>query len=97
MSITGAVQRDERTVAVEQAAGQWAFLILSYCLLLDIAYRSLVRHEAAWDLMALVIGGGALSAAYQARKNVLNARWVIGACVAAAVAALLALLLVLIS
>ncbi len=52
MSTPECVERDERTVAVENASYRWAYLLLTYALLVDAMCRSLVRHEASWDLMA---------------------------------------------
>jgi hypothetical protein len=69
MSTPQVVERDERTAAVENASYRWAYAVLTYALLLDVMYRSLFRHEAAWDLMALVIVGGAICTVYQARPG----------------------------
>jgi hypothetical protein len=95
MSISQLVERDERTVAVENASYRWAYLVLSYALLVDVMYRSLVRHEAAWDLMALVIVGGFICAVYQAHQKILAHGWVmkviLASCIAGAVAAILAM------
>jgi len=44
------VQRDERTVAVENASYRWACTFVSFALLIDVMYRGAVRNEAAWDL-----------------------------------------------
>ncbi len=97
MNASASVQRDERTVAVENASYHWAYLLLSFALLADVAYRGLARHEAAWDLMALVIAAGLVCTAYQAWHKVLGRHWVLTAvlvaCLAAAVAAVLVLLL----
>ena len=71
MSTTPLVKRDERTVSVENAGYRWAYIFLSFALLIDVVYRGLFRHEAAWDLMALVIVGGAVCAIYQARQKAL--------------------------
>jgi hypothetical protein len=94
MSTPQAVERDERTVAVENASYRWAYLVLTYALLVDVMYRGLFRHEAAWDLMALVIVGGAICTVYQARQKTLVHGWVmkavLGAVVAAVIAAVLA-------
>jgi hypothetical protein len=91
------VQRDERTVAVENASYRWAYGLLTYALLVDVMYRGLFRHEAAWDLMALVIVGGVACTVYQARQKVLAHGWVMKAvlvgCVAAVIAAILAMTL----
>jgi len=95
MSTPASVGRDERTVAVENASYRWAYLLLSFALLVDVAYRGLVRREGAWDLMALVIGAGAVCTAYQARHQVLTRGWVTTALLAVGVAAVLAALIVL--
>jgi hypothetical protein len=90
MSLSGSVERDERTVAVEGAGGRWAYLFLSYCLLLDVAYRSFARREAAWDLLALVIAAGVVFTVYQARHKVLSRSWLTGVLVAVGLAAVIA-------
>lgn len=97
MSALQAVDWDERTVAVENASYRWAYSLISFALLVDVLYRSLVYHEAAWDVMALVIVGGAVCTVYQARQKVLTHRWVMKvvlvACVAGVLAAVLAMTL----
>jgi hypothetical protein len=97
MSASECVERDERTVAVENASYRWAYGLLSYALLVDVMYRSLARGEAAWDLMALVVVGGAVCTVYQARQKTLAHGWVmkavLGACVAGVLAAVLAMIL----
>lgn len=70
-----AVERDERTLAVEHASYRWAYLCLSYGLLAAVAYRSAVRNEQPWDLLALVVAGGVVSAGYQAAHRTLGRRW----------------------
>jgi hypothetical protein len=92
MSTSEAVERDERTVAVENASYRWAYLLLSYALLVDVMYRGLVRHEAAWDLLALVIAAGVVSGLYQARQHILGHGWVMKAVLAACIAFVAALL-----
>jgi len=90
MTGTPSVERDERTVAVENASYRWAYLLLSYGLLLDVMYRSLFFREAAWDAMALVIGGGLFCAVYQGRQNVLSRSGAMKAALVASIAAVLA-------
>lgn len=94
MSTHQVIERDERTLAVENSGYGWAYGLLTYALLIDVLYRSVVRQEAAWDLMALVIGGGFFCTIYQARHKVLVRRWflkaVLVACVAAVIAAIVA-------
>jgi len=75
MNAPGSVQRDERTVAVENASYRWGLILLTYALLIDVAYRGLVRQEAAWDLLALVIASAGACTAYQARERILARGW----------------------
>jgi hypothetical protein len=91
MSAHQNVVRDERTVAVENVSYKWACIFISYALLIDVIYRGAIRNEAAWDLMALVIAGGAICAMYQARQKTL-AGWiaVLLVCSAVVVAAFIA-------
>ena len=94
MSTQNLLDRDERTVAVENAGYRWAFMVLVYALLVDVMYRAGVRHEAAWDLMAFVVVTSGLCSAYQAREKALPHRWALKAtlfvCVAGVVAAIIA-------
>ncbi|MBN1347688.1 MAG: hypothetical protein JXQ73_33685 [Phycisphaerae bacterium] len=97
MSSPQSVVRDERTVAVENASYRWPYILLTYALLIDVVYRGLVRHEAAWDLMALVIVGSAVCTMYQARQKTLPPGWVKGgvliACFGGVIAAAVAVVL----
>lgn len=99
MTAANVVVRDERTVAVENASYRFACSFMAFSLLLDVIYRSLVRQEQPWDLMAIVILGGAVSAGYQWRHKILTGRsiklvfitfgasFVVAAIVAASIAA----------
>lgn len=85
--IRDSVQRDERTVSVENTSYRWAYLFLSFGLLVSVAYRAFARSEQSWDLLALVIAGGAIATLYQGKQHVLGRRWavLIASAVAAAV------------
>ena len=83
--------RDERTVAVENAGYRWSYLALSFGLLGLTAYRSWVRGEAVWDLLALVVLGGAVNAVYQGARRVLKPRWLVVTIVTFVIAALVAI------
>jgi len=89
------VMRDERTRAIENASYRWAYLVLSYGLLLSTAYRSFARGEASWDLLGLVILGGAVANVYQANQRVLNRRWAVSSIVAMVVAVVIGAAIVL--
>ncbi len=84
------VDRDERTVAVENAGYRWSYLVLSFGLLGLTAFRSFARGEAAWDLLALVVVGGGINAAYQWSHGVLYRRWVVITAVTFVIAGLVA-------
>lgn len=75
MSLPPEVEHDERTVAVGNIGGTWAFVFVAFALLIDVVYRGVFRHEPAWDLMAFVVGGGAVSAIYQIRHKAMPPGW----------------------
>jgi hypothetical protein len=89
MSTHQSVKRDERTVAVENASYKWGLIFITFALLIDVVYRGAVRNEAAWDLMALVIGSSAIGTVYQVRQKTLP-KAVLVAIVVGAVAAVIA-------
>ncbi len=70
------VHRDERTTGVENASYRLAYLVLTYGLLLIVAYRSFMYQESPWDLLGLVILTRLFTAAYQAFHHVLTGKWV---------------------
>jgi hypothetical protein len=82
--------RDERTEAVENAGYRWSYFALSFGLLIIGALRSFVLHEATWDLLALVVVGGGINAAYQFSRRVVYPRWLVTTVVTFTLAALLA-------
>jgi hypothetical protein len=88
------VYRDERTLHVENASYRWAFHVVAYGLLVIVAYRSYVANEAAWDLLALVVIGGAVASLYQWTHDILTKRSAAAAAVGMGLAALLAMVLV---
>lgn len=57
--------RDEREAGLDRAGDRLGYLVLSYGLLLVVAYRSLVERQSSWELLALVVLGGAVSAGYR--------------------------------
>lgn len=69
MSIHQSVDRDERTVAVENAGLIWAYNFLTFAMLIDVMYRGWVLHENAWDLLGLVIASGVVSWIYLVRHK----------------------------
>lgn len=72
MNVTVEAERDERTVAVENASYRLGFFLLYLGVLWDACYRAYFRHEMPFDLLALAIGSGALCTLYQARQKALT-------------------------
>ena len=75
------VMHDERTQAVENAGYKWAYIFIAYGLLIDVTVRGFFFEQAAWDLLAFVILGGAVTTFYQYRQNALPQRYAKGAIV----------------
>lgn len=87
------VEQDERTVAVENAGYRWAYLLMSFGLLVDVAVRGFVAKESSWDLLALVLAGGLVTTLYQGQKRILGRRFALGAVLTMLAAALVAFLI----
>jgi hypothetical protein len=64
--------RDEREATIDRAGDRVAYVVLSYGLLAIVAYRSFVEGQASWDLLALVVIGGLVSATYRLTHGVLT-------------------------
>jgi hypothetical protein len=64
--------RDEREVSVDLAADRLAYVVLSFGLLAVVAYRSFVEGVASWELLGLVLLGGAVSAGYRLWQRALT-------------------------
>jgi hypothetical protein len=90
------VSRDERTTAVENAGYRIAYFVMSFGLLASVAYRGFVLQQSSWDLLALVILGGATATLYQGANKILSRRWVFVTAVTMVIAGLLAVALVMI-
>lgn len=69
------LMRDERELTVDHAADRLSYLVLSFGLLVVVAWRSLALGEASWDLLALVLLGGLAGTAYRIRERAASRRW----------------------
>ena len=47
------IEKDERTIFIENASYKLGYNFISFALLLDVVYRSLRFNESSWDLLAL--------------------------------------------
>ena len=84
------VSRDERTVAVENAGYRWSYQLLAFGVLALAAYRSLVLHQATWDMLAMVVLSGVVNIVYQGWKKTLYPRWAMMMAFVVALAGLIA-------
>jgi hypothetical protein len=85
------VIRDERSTAIENASYRVAYMVMSYGALAIVAYRGFVLQQSSWDLLALVVLGGAVATIYQGRNKVLSRYWVMATFAAVILAGVLAL------
>ncbi len=76
MSTHQSVEQDERTVAVLGESGRLVAFFFLLALPIDMAYRSMVRHEVIWDLLVIYLGGAVVGTVYQARQKILGKTWV---------------------
>jgi hypothetical protein len=67
--------RDEREVGVDLAADRVSYLVLAFGVLVAAAWRGF-NGEAAWDLLALVVAGGAAGLAYRVLKGAVTRSWI---------------------
>ena len=72
MTGVSSVVRDERTVVVEDASYRFAYHFITFALLLDVMYRGLIRQDACWDLLGIVVFSGAVSTFHQWRQKILS-------------------------
>jgi hypothetical protein len=93
--MTTLVPSDERETRIDHAVDRIGYLVVSYGLLLIVAYRSFVNGEASWDLIGLVILGGIVGFAYRARQGIAFGRLTLMLLVTMGVAVIVAALITL--
>ena len=90
------VERDERTLAVENAGYRLGYNVVWWGLVASVFYRIVFLGESpAWDLATLALAATIITFGYQALHHVLSRRALIVAVVSAIAMAAGALLLVL--
>jgi hypothetical protein len=89
-------ERDERTLAVENASYRLGYNVVWWGLVASVFYRIVFLGEPpAWDLATLALAATVITFGYQALHHVLSRRVLIVAAVSAVAIAAGALLLVL--
>jgi hypothetical protein len=78
--------RDERERLIDLRAEKAAYTFVTYGLLVLAMARAVLRDEAAWDLLGLVILGGLVNFGYTAWKKALSRELLLGISVAVATA-----------
>lgn len=66
------VEKDERTVFIENISYKYGYNFIAFALLLDVMYRSLRFNEAPWDLLGLIIVSGFIMTIYQYKQKILG-------------------------
>lgn len=69
-------EKDERAEAVEKSSYALGYKVVSFAILIDVIYRSIVLKTAAWDLLGIVILGGLVATLYQTRYRIATRSWV---------------------
>jgi hypothetical protein len=88
-------ERDEREIGIDRAADRLAYIVMSYGLLLIVAWRSLAFGEASWDLLGLVLLGGVVGTIYRLVNGAVSQAWLALAGVSVVVGLVVAALVVL--
>lgn len=68
--------KDERATFVQNVSCKIGYNFITFTLLLDIIYRGLVFHEAAWDLLGIIIISGFAMTIYQYKQKILDKKWI---------------------
>ena len=89
--MTRLLPRDERESAIDLAADRLAVIVLSFGILVIVAWRSSFDHEASWDLLGLLVLSGVAGTGYRFSKRAGSGRLVSVMAVAAAVGAVVAI------
>ena len=89
------IEKDERTVFIENISYSYGYKFITFALLLDIVYRSFRYNEAPWDLFAIIILSSFGMTLYQHRQIILGKIWLKVAALTFAIAIVSAIIVVL--
>ena len=65
-------EKDERVISVENAGYSLVYKVMSFALLADVVFRSVVQKQPSWDLLGIIVLGGFVAAVYQARHRTIG-------------------------
>lgn len=69
------IEKDERTIFVENQSYRYGYIFLNFGILINIMYRSFRLNEAPWDLFGLIFLGGLVTTVYQYRYKIFTKKW----------------------
>jgi hypothetical protein len=69
------IEKDERTIFIENQSYRNGYIVLNFGILIDIMYRSFRLHEAPWDLFGLIFLGGLVTTVHQYRHKIFTKKW----------------------
>jgi hypothetical protein len=87
------VIRDEREMGVDLAADRLAGIVLSFGILVIVAWRAFTQDEASWDLLGLLILSGVVATGYRMTRRATSRRLVSVMAIAAVIGAVAAVVL----
>jgi RsiW-degrading membrane proteinase PrsW (M82 family) len=64
------VNKDERSIFVENVSYKFGYTVVTFALLLDVMYRSLRFKEAPWDLLLIIFLSGLVMTVYQFKQKI---------------------------
>lgn len=69
------VEKDERTIFIENISYKYGYTFIAFALLLDVIYRSLRLNEAPWDLLGIIIISGLVMSVYHYQQKIIGKTW----------------------
>jgi hypothetical protein len=84
---------NERAAVIENTGFRWAFVVLAFGLLLDVAYRGFMLNQPSWDILGLIVLSGLIATFYQVSHKLVVSRWFLRGLVAVTTAGVVTLIL----
>jgi Family of unknown function (DUF6442) len=89
------IEKDERTVFIENQSYKYGCAILNFGILIDIIYRSVRFNEASWDLFGLIFLSGLVTTVYQYKQKIFTKNWIKSILILIIITAILSVILTL--
>lgn len=69
------IEKDERTIFIENKSSKYGYNILTFGILIDIMYRAIRFNQTSWDLFLLLELTGAVVILYQYKAKIFTENW----------------------